>query len=131
MNRKIAALVAAGALVLGVGAVGVNSAVANGSTQPSSNSVPSVTTATAMTSTTSLHRSASTHKSALPRQAMTKKAGVQKTLPHRSGVAAQRVQQAKVGAQMKANAKKATAHTRIHGKMGAAPAKTSTRMNRG
>ncbi len=105
MNRKVAAIIAAGAAVIGIGAIAANSA-AGGATQPVKQGTPSVTTASTTSGATSLQRSASTGTSTVTKVATPKsgaKAVAKPMTTGKSSAIAKRVQQTTIGAKVKAH----------------------------
>ena len=132
MNRKIASILATGAVVLGLGAFGVSNAVASTNAHPSKTTTPPaaktktgsvVTGKSGASKTSSLSKQAGTKKAAasksLKSKASTKKAAVPKPAPKKGGI------------QMKARAKTANAKAQLRSTKGNAQAKAGTRVKGG
>jgi hypothetical protein len=116
MNRRLVAIVGAGALALGIGAVGASSALANQTTQPVKGSAPASASATMKTPVknsstkmvTSGKKAATTKKAAVKSSTQAKKAPVKAAAQAKKGGVQSQAQQKKANGQAKATAAKRT-----------------------
>ncbi len=133
MNRRIAGIAAAGAIVLGIGAVGVNAATAHTSgMQPVKSAVPPVVSSTGTTSgmANSTMNNAATVKAATHHTSTT--AGGRRTgmRASKSASATRRAMQKASGVRVKAHANRVGNRARLHIRNNV-PLRSGSRVNGG